>query len=216
MTAPSCSGSTAGSRPGGYLISFQSGCYARSRQKSRPAGTPGHLPSRLPGQPGRSAPAHNAGSTAAPCPVTAARARRAAPAGSSAVSPWCRRPGPDPDPITDQARQRKAHPPAAPVSGGRSRSRPPAAAVADLSLRRPASDPQQQQPRRRRPVPDRVRRDLTHRDNEIIRPARRQARPHRPPRRNPAQCSCSSRAGRSPTATAASGRSVCGPAAHLR
>ena len=32
---------------------------------------PGSLPSRLPGQPGRSAAAHRAGNTAAPCPVTA-------------------------------------------------------------------------------------------------------------------------------------------------
>jgi hypothetical protein len=34
-------------------------------------------------------------------------------------------------------------------------------------------------PRRRRPVPDRVRRDLIDRDYEIIRPVRRPARPHR-------------------------------------
>ena len=37
-------------------------------------------------------------------------------------------------------------------------------------------------PRHRRPVPDPVRRDLTDRDHEIIRPVR----PHRPPRRNQA------------------------------
>ena len=38
----------------------------------------------------------------------------------------------------------------------------------------------------RRPVPDCVRRDLADRDHEIIRPGRRQARPHSQPRRNPA------------------------------
>jgi hypothetical protein len=81
-------------------------------------------------------------------------------------------------PIPSQTRRASARPipPLRPSAGGRSRSRPPAAAVADLGLRRPADDPQQQ-PRRRRPVPDRVRRDLTHRDNEIIRPARRPGPP---------------------------------------
>jgi len=96
-------------------------------------------------------------------------------------------PGPDPDPhpIADKARQRKALPPLRPLpeavpAAGRQHplSRTSACAA------RPATP--QQQPRRRRPVPDRVRRDLADRDHEILRPGRRQARPHRSPRRNPA------------------------------
>jgi hypothetical protein len=101
-------------RPGlDYLARWGAGGRAASQRIPVPAEVPScrypdSLLSRLPGQPGRSAPAHGAGSTAAPCPVTAARARRAPLAGSSAVSPWCRRPRPG---------SRSHHRPGAPAQG---------------------------------------------------------------------------------------------------
>jgi len=62
-----------------------------------------------PVRPGLTAAAHGAGSTTAPGPVTAARPPRAAPAGSSAVSPWCP-PAPTRIPTPSQTRRASARP----------------------------------------------------------------------------------------------------------
>jgi CheY-like chemotaxis protein len=111
------------------------------------------------------------------------RDRGAAPTGSSAVSSWYPRPRPRSPPHRRQGETAHGLSRRCARYRSRSSSRPPAPAVAHLRLCRPRHP--QQQPRRRRPVPDRVRRDLAARDHEILRPGRRQARPHRPPRRHP-------------------------------
>jgi hypothetical protein len=119
---------------------------------------PGSLPSRLPGQLARSAAVHGAAVPRRPARLP--RPALAAPEGLSAGSPWCRRSRPVPRPHRRPGAPAQGPSPLRPSSESAPASLPPAAAVADLGLCR-AADDQQQQPRRR------------------------QARPHRPPCRNP-------------------------------
>jgi hypothetical protein len=128
--------------PAGVLAVAPQASEFPSRQKSRPAGTPTAC---CPGCPASRAEARQRTARAAPRrPARLPRPALAAP--RSQAHPQYHRgavgPSPDPDPITDQARQRKAYPPAAPVSG---RPLPPPAASSRCRGPRPA-------PPRRRPA----------------------------------------------------------------
>jgi hypothetical protein len=111
-----------------------------------------------------SAAAHGADSTTAPGPLPPPA--RPAPAGSSAVSPWCPRPRPRSPPHRRQS---------APAQGLSRRCaryrRPPPRPAASTRCRGLRRSPPRPPPRRRRPVPDRVRGDLADGDHEILHPA---------------------------------------------